>query len=51
MKDWLKLAKANPKISIGIAVAILIILFAEASCNSITKYVIYMYTCPCVGKF
>ena len=28
MKDWLKLAKANPKISIGVAVAILIILFA-----------------------
>ena len=28
MNDWLKLAKANPKISIGIAVAILIILFA-----------------------
>ena len=28
MKDWLKLAKANPKISIGVAVVILVILFA-----------------------
>ena len=28
MKNWLKLAKANPKISIGIAVVIIIILFA-----------------------
>ena len=28
MKDWLKLAKANPKISIGVAVVNLIILFA-----------------------
>ena len=28
MKDWLKLAKANPKISVGIAVVVIIILFA-----------------------
>ena len=28
MKDWLKLAKANPKIYIGIAVVVIIILFA-----------------------
>ena len=28
MNDWLKLAKASPKISVGIAVVILIILFA-----------------------
>jgi len=28
MKDWLKLAKDNPKVSIGIAVVVIIILFA-----------------------
>ena len=28
MKDWIKLAKDNPKISIGIAVVVIIILFA-----------------------
>ena len=28
LQSWFKLAKANPKISIGVAVAVLIILFA-----------------------
>ena len=28
LQNWFKLAKANPKISIGVAVAVLIILFA-----------------------
>ena len=28
MKNWINLAKANPKVSIGIAVVVLIILFA-----------------------
>ena len=28
MKNWINLAKANPKVSVGIAVVVLIILFA-----------------------
>ena len=27
-KDWYKLAKAHPKVSIGIAIAVLVIFFA-----------------------